>query len=298
MKHDEHICWLENGSTDADSEMKLCAIPKDLDRILFQGLWFKGFPVVLTSGTLSANKDFSRIKRTLGLDYAGTRLTEISKPSPFNHRDNTLLYISENVPFPDIKNGNYIDAVADETEKLIRAAHGHTIVLFTSYKVMDMVYERIASRGLPFPLFRSNRKDTNALERFKQSGNGVLFASGAMWEGVDIPGDVLSMLIIVKLPFAVPDPISRYGQTLYNGIDDYKHRVIIPDMQLRLKQGGGRLIRLVTDTGVIAILDIRASLKGAYREYALAALPPCCVTSDIGDIDPFLRAVKDAAYFS
>jgi len=295
-KQDDLICWMENGPT--DNETKLCAIPKDLDRILFQGLWFKGFPVVLTSGTLSSNNDFSRIRQTLGLNRTGTRLTETSKPSPFNHRENTLLYISENMPFPDNSSRLYIDAITDETERLIRAAHGHTAVLFTSYKVMDLVYEQITSRGLPFPLFRQNRKDVKAVERFKQSGNGVLFASGAMWEGVDIPGDALSMLIIVKLPFAVPDPISQYEQTLYNSIDDYKHCVVIPDMQLRLKQGGGRLIRLVTDTGVIAILDFRASLKGAYRKYALAALPPCRVTSDIGDIDPFLRAVKDEAYFS
>ena len=294
---DELIYWLENDLADDDGEMKLRAIPKDLDRILFQGLWFKGFPVVLTSGTLSANNDFSRIKQTLGLDRAGNRLTEISKASPFNHRDNTLLYISENMPFPDIRNSLYIDAITDETEKLIRAAHGHTAVLFTSYKVMDIVFERIAARGLPFPLFRQDRKNTNAIERFKRSGNGVLFASGAMWEGVDIPGDTHSMLIIVKLPFAVPDPIGQYERTLYDSMDDYKYCVITPDMQLRLKQGGGRLTRLVTDTGVIAILDFRASLLGAYREYSLMALPPCLVTSDIGDVEQFYLDVKTPEYF-
>ena len=172
-------------------------------------------------------------------------MTEISKPSPFNHRDNTLLYISENMPFPDNRDRKYINAVAGETERLIRAAHGHTAVLFTSHDVLGRVHSILKQRGLPCPLFRLQRGDTNTIERFKRSGNGVLLASGAMREGVDIPGDVLSMLIIVKLPFAVPDPIGKYEQSLYSGFDEYKHRVIIPDMLLNLKQEAGRLIRIL-----------------------------------------------------
>ena len=293
VKHSGLICWLE---TD-DSTEKLCSIPRDLDAHLFFDLWSRGVPTILTSGTLSAGGDFSHIKRTLGLGSIGMRLTETSKASPFDHKKNALLYISESVPFPNQSDRAYIDAVSDETERLVCAAHGHAAILFTSYKVMDMVWERLSKRGLQFPLFRLNKGDINAIERFKRSGNGVLFASGAMWEGVDIPGDALSMLIIVKLPFAVPDPIGEYEQSLYSGMSEYKERVIVPEMLIKLRQGFGRLIRKETDTGIVAILDSRAAMGGSYRGSVLNALPECRITAEISELEKFIAAKKDSAYF-
>jgi ATP-dependent DNA helicase DinG len=300
-RHSEHVCWLEkpNEHTTPGAEQKtmLCAIPKDLDARLFANLWSRGIPTILTSGTLSAGGDFSHIKRTLGLERLGNRLAESSKPSPFNHRENALLYISENVPFPDQKSREYIDAVTDETERLIRASHGHAAVLFTSYKVMDMVWEQLSKRGLPFPLFRLDKGGVRELERFKQSKGGALFASGALWEGIDIPGDALSMLIIVKLPFHVPDPIGDYEQTLYKDMFEYKSKLVVPEMLIKLKQGFGRLIRTETDTGVVAILDSRAANGGAYRARVLSALPDVHLTNEIEDVSRFLRAKKPAEYF-
>jgi ATP-dependent DNA helicase DinG len=118
-----------------------------------------------------------------------------------------------------------------------------------------------------------------------------------LWEGIDIPGDALSMLIIVKLPFAVPDPIGEYEQTLYRDMVEYKNRVIVPEMLIKLKQGFGRLIRSETDTGVVAILDSRVSNRGAYRERVLNALPDCPVTSDASDVIVFIDDKKSADYF-
>lgn len=293
IKHNELICWIESDK----GEESLCSIPKNLDKRLHNDLWSKSIPTILTSGTLSANQDFSRIRRSLGLDYASLRLTETSKSSPFDYRKNSLLYISENVPFPDQRNKEYIAAVTDEIEKLILASHGHAAVLFTSYKVMDMVWEKLKTRGLPFPMFRLDKGGIREIERFKQSKNGVLFASGAVWEGIDIPGDTLSMLIIVKLPFAVPDPISEYERTLYENMAEYIWQVIVPDMLIKLKQGHGRLIRLVTDTGVVALLDIRAGVNGVYRLPVLEALPDCVVTDKLSDVEAFYLAVKAPEYF-
>jgi len=298
-QHDNLICWLEAESphlTDK-ADNRFCAIPKDLDKQLYHDLWGKGIPTVLTSGTLSANGDFSHIKRTLGLERAGSRPTETSKPSPFDFRENALLYVSESVPFPDQRGREYILSVANELEELIRASRGHAAVLFTSYKVMDMVWEHLAEREIPFPMFRLNKGGIKEIERFKQSGNGILFASGALWEGIDIPGDALSMLIIVKLPFAVPDPISEYEQTLYSGMDEYKEKVIVPEMIIKLKQGFGRLIRTETDTGAVAILDSRVSGSGSYRERVLDALPDCRVTSEISAVESFMAAKKTPEYF-
>jgi len=298
-RNSELICWLE---ADKD-ESRLCAIPKDLDKRLYNDIWSKGIPTIFTSGTLSSNagascaSDFSHIKRTLGLERVGIRLTETSKPSPFDYRENALLYISENIPFPNQRDKAYITAVADETEKLIFAAHGHAAVLFTSYKAMDMVWEQLKRRGLPFPMFRLDKGGIKEIERFKRSGNGVLFASGALWEGIDIPGDALSLLIIVKLPFAVPDPIGEYEQTLYKDMAEYKRRVIVPEMLIKLKQGFGRLIRTEKDTGAIVILDSRVNSRGIYRERVLNALPDCYVINEISDIENFLRLVKPLEYY-
>jgi ATP-dependent DNA helicase DinG len=239
-----------------------------------------------------------RIKQSLGLDdIRGNLLKTISLPSPFDFKNNALLYLSEVTPYPDQQDKHYIASIADETERLIRASHGHAAVLFTSYRVMGQVFAILKSCGLPYPMFSMGRRDTTALERFRQSANGVLFASGALWEGIDIPGDELSMLIIVKLPFAVPDPIGDYERSLFGSMDAYKNKALIPDMQVRLKQGHGRLIRTESDTGVCAILDCRAGAEGAYSRRVLAALPDCRVTSNFSEIEVFLRAKKPKTYF-
>jgi ATP-dependent DNA helicase DinG len=285
---------LEEGT---DFNLSLHSVPKDVEKRLYNHFWSKGIPTVLTSGTLSAGGDFLHIKRTLGLEPLQNRITEVSKPSPFNHQQNALLYISESVPFPNNKDEAYIKSVTDEVEKLVNASHGRAAVLFTSYNTMGRVYSALSDRKLPFPLMRLERKSSDAIEKFKQSENGVLFASGALWEGIDIPGDSLSMLIIVKLPFQLPDPISEYEQSMYNSLLEYKIRVIIPEMLIKLKQGYGRLLRTETDTGCVAILDSRVNSTGAYRKWLIDALPKSRVTSCINVVKKFFRAVKSASYF-
>ncbi|MDR0491473.1 MAG: ATP-dependent DNA helicase, partial [Oscillospiraceae bacterium] len=292
-KHSELICWLETGM----DGKRLCAIPNNLGKRLFHDQWNKKIPTILASGTLSAGGDFARAKQALGLNDLGYLQTETSKPSPFDYMENTLLYISENTPFPEKQSNDYINAVTDEVEKLIIASHGHAAVLFTSYKAMDMVWEQLTKRKLPFPKFRLDRGGVREIESFRQSNGGILFASGALWEGIDIPGDALSMLIIVKLPFQVPDPISEYEQTLYPDFHTYRDGVIVPEMLVKLKQGFGRLIRKETDTGIVAILDCRANKNGFYRECVLNALPPCRVTDSITEVKNFFETKKTPEYF-
>ncbi|MDL2258452.1 ATP-dependent DNA helicase, partial [Eubacteriales bacterium OttesenSCG-928-K08] len=292
------ICWLEGFGEDESEDPRLCAIPKDMGARLHRDIWSSGMPIILTSGTLSASGDFSRIKHSLGISHvSGAPVIETSKPSPFDHQSNTLLYLSDAVPFPDNKNKAYISAVAREVERLLYAAHGHAVVLFTSYSAMGQVYAMLKARGLPFPLFQMGRRDTAALERFKASKNGVLFASGALWEGIDIPGDALSLLIIVKLPFAAPDPIGEYEKGLYGSMDAYKEQALVPDMLVKLKQGFGRLIRTETDTGVCAILDSRARTGAPYHHRVLAALPPCRVMADVAEVERFMREKKPPEFF-
>ena len=298
---EDFIYWLEKGDmgnvSDFSSEIKLCAMQKNLNQQLHDNLFSKGIPIVLTSGTISAKGDFTHIKRQLGLEKLPYfRLTETSKPSPFDYKNNVLMYISKTMPFPNNKDYDYILALANEIEELLHASHGHAAVLFTSYRVMDMVWEHLEDRGLPFPLFRMDKGGTYALEQFKQSGNGVLFASGSMWEGIDIPSDTLSMLIVAKLPFSAPCPISEYERTLYANMSDYKNTVIIPEMQIKLKQGFGRLIRSIHDNGTFALLDIWS--YGSYHDCVLASLPECPITNDIQCVYKYFRATKSLEYFT
>ena len=298
QNHSRLICWLERRVEGEIRTDALRAIPKDLNERLHRDLWSKGVPIILTSGTLSAADNFARIKETLGLNLLPThKLSGVSMPSAFDYKGNSLLYISKNIPFPNNKDGRYIAAVADEIERLVIASHGHAAVLFTSYNVMGKVFALLKSRDIPYPMFRLERGGTGAIERLKRSGNGILFASGAMWEGIDIPGDALSMLIIVKLPFPVPDPIGDYERTKCGDFETYRRQVVKPDMLIRLIQGDGRVIRCETDTGVVAILDCRAGEHGAYRAPVLAALPKRPVTNSIVTVHKFYHDVKSDAYF-
>ena len=293
MNHTKLICWLDY----EDDVPKLCAVPNDLNDRLFRDQWSKGIPTILTSGTLSAGGDFTRTNQSLGIDRLGKRLSEATYPSPFDYMKNALLYFSESTPFPNAKDKKYINAITDEIEQLVQASHGHAAVLFTSYDAMGRVYAALKQRKIPFPMFRLDKGGVKEIERFRKSGNGVLFASGSLWEGIDIPHDPLSMLIIVKLPFQVPDAIGEYERTQYPDFPAYLHSVLVPEMLVKLKQGFGRLIRTETDTGVVAILDCRVNGKGHYRERVLNALPKCTVTADITEVEQFFMDKKLPEYF-
>ena len=132
---------------------------------------------------------------------------------------------------------------------------------------------------------------------FKQLPNAVLFAAGPCWEGVDFPGDRVSLLIIARLPFPVPDPVSDAEKAKYPDLHSYIQAEVIPTMQKKLRQGFGRAIRTETDTCTVAILDPRAAPGGRYHRAALDALPKMNMTQDIKDVEHFIRAVKGAEYF-
>ncbi len=142
-----------------------------------------------------------------------------------------------------------------------------------------------------------SRGKKDAINEFKKTKNGVLFATGSAWEGINLPGDLLSHLIIVKLPFPIPDPISEYERTMYSTIDDYIQAVVVPQMLIKLRQGVGRLIRKETDTGVISILDARASEGKKYHDVVVDALPDCKMVNHVYEIEHFLKMKKDNDFF-
>lgn len=286
------IYWFEY------SNCKISSIPKDLNKVVFEDIWNKKIPMVLTSGTLSSNGSFDYIKKELGLDMiAESKVREIKKSSPFDYKNNGILYIPKKIPFPDKNNLEYIEILSEEIEKLINAASGHAVVLFTSYKTLSYV-KNILSNKIKYPIISMQRNSKMDVKKFRETKNAVLLATGSCWEGIDFKGDILSLLIITKLPFSVPDPIDKYNSSLFPKFEDYKEEVIIPKMLIKLKQGVGRLIRTETDTGVVAILDSRVGLHGSYRNKVLDALPDYNVTSDITQVRHFIYDKKDKEYYS
>ena len=288
------VTWYEYNN----NVYRLCAVPKDLCKQIYTNLWDREVLSVLTSGTLSANGDFGLMKNKLGIDYMySDKIAETSKKSPFDYKQNALIYIPEYIPFPNVKREGYIKAVTNEIDRLLKATYGHSLVLFTSYRLMEIVFNNISKNKYDYPFFIMGRGRMDALCDFKISGNGVLFASDAAGEGVDIVGDTLSNLIIVKLPFAVPDPLSKYEQSVMGGLDNYLKNVNTPNMIIKLKQYVGRLIRSEYDTGVVAILDSRVNSTGKYRNIVLESLFEAELTNNITSVERFIMEKKSPDYF-
>lgn len=292
----DNICWLENPQIKGGRT--LVSLPKVVSKELGADLWSGNRAMILTSGTLGVNGDFSYTKRQLALDQVNNhKIEELSKDSPFDYKNNCMLYIPEHLPYPNTEDANYIDRVSREIARLIDASNGHALVLFTSYKPLRLMYNLIQDQISKVPLIAMSRGKNNSISDFKKGRNAVLFATGSIWEGVNIAGDILSHLIIVKLPFPIPDPISDYEKSLCPDMNVYLDSVLIPKMLIKLRQGVGRLIRSETDTGVISILDARASVNGRYHNAVLSALPDCQLTSDFDEIELFLKSKKNNEYF-
>ena len=275
----------------ADGQLTFCAASNRVPQLLRSALWNTREPTILTSGTLTAAGDFDHTEQLLGLE-AYAPLRHFRAESPFNYRKKCLLYIPARRAAA-VPENQYL---ADQIVQLTAACHGHALVLFTSYRQMRNVYDALGGR-LTFPVFQAGRGQNRTIQKFKESGNGVLFAAGSCWEGIDFPGDMVSLLIIAKLPFPIPDPVSNYERQQYPNLRDYINAEIIPEMQKKLRQGFGRAIRTEQDSCVVAILDERAGIGGRDHDAALAALPTCPTTEKIEDVQQFIREQKRPDYF-
>ena len=275
----------------ADDQLTFCAASNRVPQLLRSALWNTREPTILTSGTLTAAGDFDHTEQLLGL-AAYAPLRHFRAESPFNYRKKCLLYIPARRAAA-VPENQYL---ADQIVRLTAACHGHALVLFTSYRQMRNVYDALVGR-LTFPVFQAGRGQNRSIQQFRQSGNGVLFAAGSCWEGIDFPGDMVSLLIIAKLPFPIPDPISDYERQQYPNLRDYINAEVIPEMQKKLRQGFGRAIRTEQDSCVVAILDERAGIGGKYHDAALAAMPSCPTTEKIEDVQQFIREQKRPDYF-
>jgi ATP-dependent DNA helicase DinG len=246
---------------------------------------------IFTSATLAVKQDFSHYTSQLGL----TGETAISLPSPFNYEQQALLYCPPILPPPN--SPDYTDAVIDAALPVIEAAGGRTFFLCTTLRAVKKTAERLREeferRKLPYPLFiQGEIGRTELLTQFRKAGNAVLIGSQSFWEGVDVPGDALSVVIIDKLPFAPPDDpvlaarIADMEKRGLNGFMDHQ----LPEAIINLKQGAGRLIRNESDRGVLMICDPRL-LSKPYGRRIWQSLPPFTRTRELSSVQSFLQSL-------
>jgi len=289
--HPDMVFYL---AEDARDTVMLCATVADLTAQLQSTLWSQPRPIVLTSGTLAVGSDFRRFREEAGL-LEDSRVTESVSLSPFDYRENCLLYAPQ---FPSgQKNEMYYDKLANEIALLLDAACGHALVLFTSYAAMSAVKERLSEKDLVWPLFTLGRNAVHTTEQFKASPGSVLLATGAAWEGFDFPGDCVSLLVIPRLPFARPDALKEKERESFPNLHSFIRDIVVPEMQIKLKQGFGRAIRTETDTCVVAILDERSVPGQRYFEDVKAVLPDMRITDSLQEVEALIRSVKGPDYF-
>ncbi|MCH8007342.1 MAG: 3'-5' exoribonuclease [Chloroflexi bacterium] len=264
------VCWLTQQRSGTGTI--LASAPLSVAGLLEEQLFAQKDATILTGATLTTESSFDYVRGTLGLDDAN----ELALGSPFDYAESTKVLVPRDMPEPS-QNG-YMAALQAALIDLVRASRGRALVLFTSHASL-----RAAHRGirqaledeqilvLGHNIDGSPRQLTQAL---RDEPNTVVLGTASFWEGVDIVGEALSLLVMARLPFSVPnDPIFRARSELY---DDPFSQYAVPQAALRFKQGFGRLIRRKTDRGVMVVLDARITTR-AYGQTFLHSLPPCTV---------------------
>jgi len=300
----DFVAWVEL----SDRNVELSASPVELAPILQRQLFETVPATVLTSATLcdsarpvepddSEDKPsaYRFVRQRLGLDEPGSQVLEMIVPAPFDFERRALLYVPEDLPSPNA--ADFSRKVAERARQLIDITEGGAFVLTTSLKAMREIHVELSRNGSErLLLLQGDAPKHTLLERFRRDGNAVLVATLSFWEGVDVPGNSLRLVIMDKVPFPVPtDPILQArAERLENAGRSGFRDLHLPLAQRLLKQGFGRLIRHHEDAGIVAVLDGRLKQKG-YGKRLLAALPPAPLVTGLPEVVEFWSRYKPSA---
>ena len=279
-RHPQWLKWYEK----RPRSVVLHSSPLDISSPFKEFLYRKVETVVFTSATLSTHGTFDYVRSRLGIEDG----LEGMCPSHFDFASQSLLYLPKDMPVPN--SPHFASRVARRVLDILERTDGRALVLFTSYLNMNLVYEMVRGK-IPYTVFKQGDAPRSALlDRFRENVHSVLLATGSFWQGVDVPGESLSCLIIDKLPFGSPgEPlvaarIEAIRDRGGNPFMDYQ----VPTAVISLKQGLGRLIRKRTDRGILAVLDPRI-ITSRYGGVFLKSLPPIPITHDLDDITGFFE---------
>lgn len=254
--------------------------PLDVGPTMAQGVWARRVGI-LTSATIP-----SSLATRVGIDPAEVDVVDVG--SPFDYESNSMLYCAMHLPNPN--SDGFRAAVHDELESLITAANGRTLALFTSYRSMDEAAEALRER-VEFPILTQRDMPKPALiKAFSDSPETCLFATAGLFQGVDVPGQTLSLVVIDRIPFPRPDDPLLSARRELLGPDAFG-QIDIPRASMMLAQACGRLIRSSTDRGVFAVMDPRLG-KARYRWDIIKALPPMKRTRHLSEVEEFLAAIE------
>lgn len=269
-----YVYWIEISSRNYPPRIVLNATPANVNQMLQEQLFSEKNSVVMTSATLSTNRNFGYFKARVGIDAC----RELLVHSPFNFKKQVQLHIPKGMPDP--KSSEFTTSVIDKIRHYLKLTHGKAFVLFTSYRMMDEVYDAVVPDlvAIGVTSFKQGGElsRTDMLQAFREDTDSVLFGTSSFWEGVDVRGEALSNVIITRLPFEVPThPVmeARVKQIKESGGDEFSE-FSLPEAILRLKQGFGRLIRTTNDKGIVVILDPRVKTR-SYGQAFLRSLPDC-----------------------
>lgn len=274
--HDSMIYWAERAIT--GDRAALYAAPLHVGAVLQDQLFSQLRSLVLMSATLTTDGSFDFVSDRLGLvDH-----DQLLVSSPFDYEESTLLYLADDIPEPNAP--GYQRRLQDTLIQVCQATQGRALVLFTSHASLQSTYQAIKRplerAGILVLAQRTDGSPRQLIDRLKHTENVVVLGTATFWEGVDIVGSALSLLVITKLPFSVPsDPIFAARSELF---DNPFVEFAVPQAVLKFKQGFGRLIRSSHDRGVCAVLDRRV-LSKRYGASFVQSLPPCAVS--VGSVD-------------